>query len=223
MLSLHEVDFTKERNTMKGMLFITQNRIRPKAVNKAVRSLSLVFVLSIGSLLLSCNMGTGLSREKAAKIIASHFKYPNIISEQVSFQQNSGEMLKYMIKEGYIASVPAQACCGAFYATTEKGKPFFGDMVKYFSNGDLYVTCGYARRTILSIKEMSIDTRSGSATVEYVEGVEPNEPIYSAMYVKSNEAVRKADFSERHTKRVKLTFDNRNWSVERQSNFVATN
>jgi hypothetical protein len=168
-------------------------------------------------------MGTGLSSEKAARIIASHFKYPTIISEQIAFRQNSREMLNYMIKEGYIASVPAQACCGTFFATTEKGKLFFGDMVKYFSNGDLYVSCGYARRNILSVKNISIDTTGGSATVEYVEGVEPNEPVYSAMYLKSDEAVRNANFSATQTKRVKLTYDNGSWSVERQSNFVATN
>jgi len=170
----------------------------------------------VGSFSISCNAGNNLSNREAARIITAHLKYPIVISKQVAFRENSREMLHYLKKEGYIVASAAQTCCGAFYATTEKGKPHFGDMIKHFTDGDLYVDCGYARKVIKSIKEILVDTKTNNAMVEYIEGIESNEPVYSAVFMKSREGTEKIDFNETQVKRIKLIYNDKGWRVEGQ-------
>lgn len=175
---------------------------------------SLFSVIFTGSLSISCDISADLSNGEAAKIITAHFKYPIVVTKQVAFRENSGEILEYLKKGDYIVSTAAQTCCGSFYATTEKGKPLFGEFVKQFENGDLYVDCGYARKAINSIRNISVDTKTNSAIVEYIESPEPNEPVYSAVFKKSRQGAEKIDFNETQIKRVKLKCFNKGWRVE---------
>lgn len=138
----------------------------------------------IGSILLSCKGGPHLSKGEAEKIIAAHFKYPIIVSKRVDVREKSVEMLQFLKNDGYISASPITTCCDDYYPTTAKGKTYLGEIIKNFSDFNLFFDCGCSKRVIKSIKEIVINTQAKSATVEYVEGLEPNEPIYSRVIKK---------------------------------------
>ena len=173
-----------------------------------------LFVILLWSIPIQCDAGPLLSDEEAAGIIRAHFGYPIPVSTQITFKEKSPKMLNYLKSTGYVVDSPAQTCCGDFYATTEKGKPFFGDFVKYLSNSNLYVDCVYAKRAIKSIDTISADTKKRAATVIYIEGLEPNEPVYSAVFRQSQEAVQEIDFNKTRMIKVKLRYDGKGWQVE---------
>jgi len=171
-------------------------------------------VILLWSIPMPCDASPLLSAEEATGIIRAHFGYPIPVSTQITFKGKSPEMLNYLKSTGYIVDSPAQTCCGDFYATTEKGKPYFGDFVKYLSNSNLYADCVYAKREIKSIDTISADTKKRGATVIYIEALEPNEPVYSAVFRQSQEAVQEIDFNKTQRIKVKLRYDGRGWRVE---------
>jgi len=172
------------------------------------------FVILIWSLPVPCNAGPVLSDEEATGIIRAHFGYPIVVSTQITFKENSQEMLDYLKSTGYIAESPAQTCCGDFYATTEKGKSHFGDFVKYLTNRNLYFDCVYATKAIKSIEAISVDAKKRGATVIYIEGLEPNEPVYSAVFRKSQEGAKEIEFNKTKRIKMKLKYDGKGWRVE---------
>ena len=172
------------------------------------------FVILVWSLPIPCNAGPVLSDEEAIGIIRAHFGYPIAVSDQITFKEKSLGMLDYLKSAGYIVDSPAQTCCGDFYATTEKGKPHFGDFVKYLSNGNLYVDCVYAKRVIKSIEAISVDPKQKDATVVYSEALEPNEPVYWAVFRKSQEAAQGIDFNKTQRITVKMMYDGKDWRAE---------
>lgn len=82
------------------------------------------------------------------------------------------------------------------------------------SNSNLYVACVYATRTIKFIETISVDTKKRSATVIYIEGLEPNEPVYSAVFRQSQESSQEIDFNKTHRIKVKLRYDGKGWKFE---------
>jgi hypothetical protein len=176
--------------------------------------LKFLIVVFIGSFFVSCGVGGHFSNKDATRIIAGHFKYPAAVSMRIVFREEGGEMLHHLKEEGYIDASPIQTCCGDFFPTTEKGKPYFGETIKQFSNGHLCLDCRYAKKVIKSIKEIQIDKKTDSAIVEYVEGLEPNEPVYSTIFKKSREGTEKIDLSETHTIRVHLKYYDKSWRVQ---------
>ncbi len=117
-------------------------------------------------------------------------------------------------EEGYIVATGASTCCGTFFATTAKGKPHFGEMVKLFSDGDLYIDCRIARKTVKSIEKILVHPGDKSAEVEYIEGLEPNEPVYSDVFKYSREGAETIDFNKTEIKRVKLKYGDQGWQVK---------
>ncbi|MFI5295800.1 MAG: hypothetical protein ACHQ0Y_12350 [Thermodesulfovibrionales bacterium] len=176
--------------------------------------LKFFFVIIVVSLPIPCDAGPVLSDEEAPGIIGAHFGYPIVVSTQITFKGKSREMLDYLKRTGYIVDSPAQSCCGDFYATAEKGKPHFGDFVKYFSHGDLYVDCVYAKKTIKSIETILLDTKKRGATVVYIESLEPDEPVYSEVFRKSREGAQEIDFNKTQRIKVKMRYDGKGWRVE---------
>ena len=171
------------------------------------------FVILVWSLPVPCYAGPVLSDEEATGIIRAHFGYPISVSRQITFKEKSLEMLDYLKRTGYIVESSAKTSCGDFYATTEKGKPYFGDFVKYLSNRNLYVDCVYAARTVKSIEAISVDAKKRAATVIYIEGLEPSEPVYSAIFRQSQERAQEIDFNKTARIKVKLRYDDKGWRV----------
>ncbi len=180
-------------------------------VNAIVR---FFFVIIVVSLPIPCDAGPNLSDEEATGIIKAQFGYPIVVSAQITFKEKSREMLDYLKREGYIVDSAAETCCGNFYATTEKGKPHFGDFVKYLSASDLRVDCVYAKRVIKSMEAILFGAKERDATVVYIESLEPNEPVYSAVFRKSQEGAQEIDFNETHRIEVKLIYDGKGWRVK---------
>jgi len=176
--------------------------------------LTFLFVILIWNLPVPCDAGPVLSDEEAARIIRAHFRYPVAVSIQINFREKSPEMLAYLKSSGYIVDIPAQTCCGDFYATTEKGKPFFGDFVKYLSSRNLTVDCVYAKREIKSIEAVSVNRKKSAATVTYIEGLEPNEPVCSEVFRKSRNGVQGIDLKKTERIKVKLRYISKGWRVE---------
>ena len=173
-----------------------------------------VFFILVWSLPVPCDARPVLSDEEATGIISAHFGYPIVVSTQINFKEKSREMLDYLKEAGYIVDSSVQTCCGDFYVTTEKGKPYFGDFVKYLSNNNLYVDCVYVSRVIKSIEAINIDAKKRSATVIYIEGLEPNEPVYSAVFRQSQEDSQEIDFNRTQRIKVKLRHVGKDWRVE---------
>lgn len=98
-------------------------------MNVLIKFFLVILALSLPS---PCHAGPVLSDEEASGIIRAHFGYPIAVSTQITFKEKSREMLDYLKSKRYIVASPAQTCCGDFYATTEKGKPHFGDFMKIF-------------------------------------------------------------------------------------------
>ncbi len=183
-------------------------------IRRIVGNRPFFIALLICSLPILSEAGSDLSNEEAAKIITAHFRYPIIISRQARFRENSRDMLLRMQEEGYIVAAAASTCCGTFFATTAKGKPHFGEMVKLFSDGDLYVDCFIGRKTVKSIKKIRVRPGDKSAVVEYIEGLEPNEPVYSGVFKYSREGTEIIDFNKTEVKRVKLKYGDQGWQVK---------
>ena len=175
--------------------------------------LGFLLVGVIVSILPSCTGGDHLSQGEAKKIIAAHFKYPIIVSKRIDVRDNSTEVLRFLKNEGYIAASPIRTCCGDYYPTTEKGRPYFGEIIKNLSAANLSFDCGYSKRVIKSIEEIVIDKQTNSATVKYVEGLEPNEPIFSNVIKKSQGEGSNLDFNETQTITVKLKQFAEGWKV----------
>jgi len=171
------------------------------------------FVIIVWSLSVPCHAGPVLSDEEATVIIKAHYGYPIPVSAKITFKEKTQEMLDYLKRTGYIVDSYAQTCCGDFYATTEKGKPYFGDFVKYLSNRNLYIDCVYAFRAIKSIDAISVNAKKKGATVIYIEGLEPNEPVYSAVFRQSQEGAKEVDFTKTKRIKVKLRYDDKGWRV----------
>ena len=178
-----------------------------------------LFVILLWSIPIQCDAGPLLSDEEATGIIRAHFGYPIPVSTQTTFKEKSPEMLNYLKSTGYIVDSPAQTCCGDFYATTEKGKPYFGDFAKYLSNQNLYLDCVYATRVFKSIEAISVDAKKRGATVIYIEGLEPNEPVYSAVFRKSQEGAKEIKFDKTKRIKVKLGYDGQGWRVKGKRDF----
>jgi hypothetical protein len=176
--------------------------------------LKFFFVILVLSLPIPCYAGPDLSDEEATGIIRAHFGYPIVVSTRIAFKEKSRGMLDYLKSTGYIVDTAAQTCCGDFYATTEKGKPHFGDFVKYLTNSNLYIDCVYATKTMKSIESISVDTDKRAASVVYIEGLEPNEPVYSAVFRQSQEGAQEIDFNITERIKVNLRYDGKGWRVE---------
>ena len=172
------------------------------------------FVIIFWSIPVPCPAaGPSLSEQEAAGVIRAHFGYPIAVIAQINFRDKSPEMLAYLKNAGYIADSPTRTCCGDFYTTTEKGKPHFGDFVKYLTGRNLSVDCVYAKKEIKSIETVSVDVKRG-ATVTYTEALEPNEPVYSEVFRQSQEGAPKIDFNKTEKMTVRLRFDGKGWRVE---------
>jgi hypothetical protein len=168
----------------------------------------------LGIMLLSCKAGVHLSQREAKKIIEAHFKNPIIVVKRVDVREKGVEMLQFLKNERYIVSLPITTCCGNYYPTTAKGKPYFGETVKNLSGVNLFFDCGCYKKVIKSVKKIVIDEQAKSATVEYVEGLEPNEPIFSVVTKKYRGVGRGMDFNETQTIKVTLRQSPEGWKVE---------
>ena len=176
--------------------------------------LGFLLAVVIGSILSSCTGGDHLSPGEAKKIIAAHFKYPIIVSKRIDVRENGTEVLRFLKNGGYIASSPIRTCCGDYYPTTEKGRPYFGEIIQNLSEAKLSFDCGYSKKVIKSIEEIVIDKQTNSATVKYVEGLEPNEPIFSSVIKKSRGGGPDININETQTITAKLKQFAEGWKVE---------
>jgi hypothetical protein len=176
--------------------------------------LKFLFVALVWNLPVPCDAGSDLSAEEAARLIRARFGYPVAVSIQINFREKSPEMLAYLKSNGYIVDKPAQTCCGDFYATTDKGKPYFGDFVKYLSGRNLTVDCVYVKKDIKSIEAISANRKKSTATVTFIEGLEPNEPVYSEVFKKNRNGVQDTDFKKTQRIKVKLGYVSKGWRVE---------
>ncbi len=203
-------------NSAEGLLFLTRHfdcgRAKRNIMNGPAKFLFVFLIMGVPP---PCAAGLTLSIDEAAEILTAHFKYPVAVSTQIVFRENGGEMLAYLKKEGYIVTSAAQTCCGDFYATTGKGKSYLGELVKHLSNGDLFVDCVYARRVLKSVEAVRVYPKKKIATVEYIEGLEPNEPVYSSVFMKGEKAPQEIDLGETRLKKVNLKYHNKTWRIER--------
>jgi hypothetical protein len=171
--------------------------------------------------------GPHLSPHDAQVAIEEHFKYPKTSGGAINVDDDKGEVLASLIKNGDLnpAPVDRNSFYGDDYGPTPKGKSYILSTVSVRDSGRvLKFYCGIWRLTIKEVNEVLIDKQNSLATVTYTVVATPNEPAFSSVYRKTREGkIAYYDSQGARPARLRVTLKkyDKGWRVESEEQDVS--